>query len=417
MPSSSPAAATARTYGRTFWLCYLANISCMVAVSSLFRYADFVHVIGGTVGALGLIVGVGAIGSVAVRFFQGVAIDHIGPRRVWLFSLALLVTALLLHLKVRQVDGLAVYAVRILYTVGLAGAFGSSLTFISLIAPPGRMGELLGMMGTSGFIGMAIGPRVSDWLLAADPSRSDVDRMFLVAAAMGGVSWVLATAATWGVKPPAVRRRVPRLAALRRYHPGTLLLVAAAMGLGLGLPTVFLRDYTRELKIGGIGQFFFIYACAAFCVRVATRRASDRLGYRPVILVGLTCLATSMVLYLLVSTAWSLAIPAVCAGAAHALLFPAVLSGGNAAFPARHRGLAITLMLTLFDFGTLLGQPLVGGSLELIKGWGLPEYPIMFVSTAVVLLLVNGVFYMWPPKNAPPVTLPAASDDARPAAA
>ena len=43
----------------------------MVAVSLLYRYADFVSSLGGTELQLGLIVGLGMVGSVLVRAFQG----------------------------------------------------------------------------------------------------------------------------------------------------------------------------------------------------------------------------------------------------------------------------------------------------------------------------------------------------------
>ena len=42
----------------------------------LFRYADFVTCLGGSEYELGWIVGVGMLGSIAMRIFQGVGIDR-----------------------------------------------------------------------------------------------------------------------------------------------------------------------------------------------------------------------------------------------------------------------------------------------------------------------------------------------------
>ena len=74
-------------YGLPFWRAYLANIAVMVAIALLYRYADFVTLLGGTELHLGWIVGVGTIGSLLVRLFLGSAIDRYGPRLIWLSSL------------------------------------------------------------------------------------------------------------------------------------------------------------------------------------------------------------------------------------------------------------------------------------------------------------------------------------------
>ena len=70
-------------YGTPFWRAYLSNMAVMVAIALLFRYADFVTVLGGTELHLGWIVGVGAVGSLLMRASLGTAIDHYGPRLVW----------------------------------------------------------------------------------------------------------------------------------------------------------------------------------------------------------------------------------------------------------------------------------------------------------------------------------------------
>src|SRR5690606_29925890 len=100
----------------------------------------------------------------------------------------------------------------------------------------------------------------------------------------------------------------------------------------------------------------------------------------------------SMLLYPLAMNEWTLAIPAGVAGFAHALLFPAVIGGGSISFPTRFRGLGATLMFAMFDLGNLVGQPAVGGMLELSRAVGLPAYPTMFVSMALILTSVAAIY-------------------------
>ena len=62
-----PALPNRGAYGAPFWFTYLANASLMVAVSLLFRYADFVEFLGGSELQLGLIVGAGMVGALAIN--------------------------------------------------------------------------------------------------------------------------------------------------------------------------------------------------------------------------------------------------------------------------------------------------------------------------------------------------------------
>lgn len=397
-PSSLPrasdafhASADAPPYDATFWFCYAANLSLMVAVSLLFRYADFVRVIGGGPFELGLIVGVGMLGALATRGLQGAAIDRLGARRVWQLALLLFAISMLAHLAVQRVDGVGVYLARMLLMTSTAAAFGSSLTYVSLRAPPGRIGETIGIIGTSGFLGIALGPTLGDWLLAGDVTRPQIARLFVASATLSIVALVCVSR-TPRPCPRPKHRPLPLLAVLRRYHPGTILLIAATMGMILGLPHTFLNAYAIELGLPRIKIFFLVYAFSALVVRIRTRRMADLWGVRPVILWGLSSAVLSMVSYLLVRNEWSLAIPAAFAGAAHALLFPAVVAGGNAAFPARYRGLSTTLMLAMSDIGNLIGQPAMGGIVELARRAGLPPYPTLFSALACLLLVIASCY-------------------------
>ncbi len=398
-PSPAPSDAAA-VYGSVFWLCYLANMLLIVAVAILFRYGNFIEHINGTGFRtefhLGLVVGVGMIGALLARGFQGIAIDRYGPRCVWLVSLSLLIVSLLAHVGIERVDRPTVYLVRILYMTSLAGTFGASITYVSLRTPARRVPEVIGTLGSSGFFGIALGPVLADWIFAK-PVLTDwifagsalghrpVHAMFILAAAITMASLLCAAVATRQPVRRPLTRRPPMMEVVRRYHPGPLLLIGIAMGVGVGLPSTFLQTYTEELGISRIGTFFVVYAATAFAVRIATRRFPERFGNRPLILIAMGSLSASMMLYLIVHSEWLLALPAVAGGVAHALLFPSVVGSGSVSFPARYRGLGTTLMLAMFDIGNLVGQPLVGGLVEGSRWCGLPPYPTMFVTVAVAM--------------------------------
>lgn len=380
-------------FGWPFWLTYGSNFLLMVAVSLLYRYGDFVKELGGNELNLGWIIAVGMIGSLAMRLGQGIGIDAYGPRQIWLWSSALFISTCLGHLLVTDVKGPLVYVLRIFYQSSLAGFFGASITYISGRAPVARIAEVVGTLGTSGFIGMVFGTWLGDALLIyAEIDRTHVDRMFVAAALLGSASFVMSWLATRGHLPPVRRKRLPMFRVLKRYHPGGVLWIAIATGFGISLPGVFLSRYAASLEIADIGPFFTIYCPTAFIARVSMRSVPERFGIRPMIAVGMLALVAGMLLFLVVQKPWQFAIPAVAVAIAHAALFPAVIAGGSGVFPTRYRGLGTTMSLAFFDLGCLVGSPIVGEVLYWAEHFGWRAYPTMFLVVAG-LLAAMGLIY------------------------
>jgi MFS family permease len=164
------------------------------------------------------------------------------------------------------------------------------------------------------------------------------------------------------------------------------------MGIALGIPATFLRPFAAELNINRLAPFFSVYAVTAIATRLATRRVIDEMGVRTSVIVGIAGIAAAMFSYLLVTVEWQLVIPAALTGAGQAILYPAVVAGGSAAFPERYRGLGTTFMLGAIDLGTLAGAPLVGGIVERAKQVGLPGYPTMFLFVAGLLIAAGIAF-------------------------
>lgn len=394
--ASARQATNASAYGRAFWLSYLALTSLMIAVSLMYRYADFVTFLGGTELELGSVVGVGMIGSLLMRLAQGIGIDRYGPRHIWLGSTVLFVASMLGHLFVTSSDGIAIYVLQALFRTSVAGVFGAAFTFAFQQVPVSRMAEAVGTVGTASFVGIVIGPRIGDWISAGDGvvRRSELDLLFLIAAAFGGVSLVAAWFATSREARPLLRRRLPITAVLRRYHPGVLMTIGVVTGIAIGMPATFLRTFAAELHIDRLAPFFTTYALTAIVTRLATRRSAEYWGIRGGILIGMSLIVAGIASYLLVDRAWQLLIPAFLTGAGQAILYPAVVAGGSAMFPHHCRGVGTTLMLATLDLGSLIGAPLVGGIVHFGRVAGLPGYSLMFATIAAILT-ASGVYYAW----------------------
>ena len=391
-------------YDRSFWLAYLGISLLMTGYGLLYRYADFVIFLGGSEFHIGWIVGVGTVGSLAMRLFLGVGIDRYGPRLIWTGSLFLVSISCFGHLSVSSYTGWGIYCLRILFACGMAGVFGSSITFISNRVPTNRVAELVGMLGTSGYVGMMVGSQLGDFLCQHEPATEiqqwQVYGMFVGAGMLSGLSIPFVWLATSATPRPGRRRQPSMFRLLLHYNPGIVVLVGVITGLGLGLPDVFLRTFAITLDLQRIALFFTTYALTTIATRVLTRSLSERLPLKLMILYGLGCLAVSMMSFIFVKSYWQLIIPGIGFGITQAVLAPSVIAATNLNFPARFRGLGTTVVLAAFDLGYLVGAPASGAIVHFCGLSGLPAYPILF-STIVMLIILVGVIYAVVPARKP----------------
>jgi MFS family permease len=282
----------------------------------------------------------------------------------------------------------------------MAGVYGASTTFVASRVPWGRMAEMVGMLGTSGFLATIVGTQLGDYLRNAGlTERWQLDRMFVVAAVLGLCSAPLAWLAVRGYAHVAPVAHPSLLRLLVRHHPGMLLAVVVAMALILNLPSTFLPTYAAEQGIPRIAMFFTVYSIAAVVTRVLTRQWPQRFGLRTMILLGSGGLVLSQLAFLPAKNQWLLLLPGIGFGISHAVLFPATVAVGNLRFPEQHRGLATTLILAMWDMGQLIGMPAAGAILHYSELAGLPPYPVMFVSFAG-LAAVLGAAYGWSSRGA-----------------
>lgn len=150
-----------KVYDRTFWLSYVANLLLVTANAMTFRFAEFVEAFGGTEKVAGFIVGCGTAGALFGRLFLGQAIDRFGVRRLWLTVVSLFVLGAGL-VAVSDAIGFTLYAGRVAFAIGLAGMFTCSIFHAQNRAPVARRTEVIGNLGSSGFLGMVLGSQLCD---------------------------------------------------------------------------------------------------------------------------------------------------------------------------------------------------------------------------------------------------------------
>lgn len=390
-------------YNASLLLAFIANVFQLISVSLLFRYSDFVSSLGGDEWHLGWIVGIGAVGAVVFRLAQGMAVDRFGAQAIWLVCICGQLVSLYWHLQIDTLSGAEIFLARILYATSLSGSFGAWLSFTSLQAPKERVAEVIGVIGASGFVGMAIGPAIGDWLFSQSENDFQIQSMFQISISMVVITLVSAALSCFlGSNNQRLRDSKSKrqsanpLKVIWQNNPGFILVVGMTMGLSIGFAGTYLRPMTESLGIQQIKIFFLVYNAVAFTCRLCFRRAPQLLGLRTTILLGFAFMAIGFLLYLPLQTAGHLWAPAAVGGLGHSFLFPSVVAACTNQFPDHQRGVSANLILAMYDMGILIGMPCIGILLTLARLNHWPTYPLVIIAMFCVITAVSLLYWQRP---------------------
>jgi len=381
-------------YNRRFWLAYLANVLLVTANALTFHFAELVAFLGGTEQLTGSVIRTGLVGALLVRLWMGNYIDKYGVGPLWMISSVGLTLGLFSFTLIDSI-GWELHAARVLFSISLAGMFTASMVHIQNHVPPERRTEVIGNLGSSGFVGMIIGSNLGDVLMnlqVAPPTKFNY--LFGTAALMSGAHFIISVILSRKTPHEKPTDGLSSLQLLVRYWPGPIVAVGIVMGIVFAVTTVFLRRYSTAVGLNGIGTFFTAYAISAFCFRIMTSGWSYRFGRHSMVLCGLAGHFIALCSLILVTQEWHYIFPALCGGFGHALLFPAVVSLGAGAFPKRYRGMGTTLSLGFVEAGTMISAPILGMIIDHYAkaDWSKFGFTPMYLASAGVTVFV-AVYY------------------------
>jgi MFS family permease len=349
-----------RVYTPQFWLAYLANLLLVCANSLTFRFADYVEFLGGNKTLTGQLFQAGMLAAITFRLMLGRAMDRYGTRRIWLASSGLFLAGVGTYLCVGRLS-VFFWLARVLHQVGLAGMFSCSIVHIQDRVPHHRRTEVIGSLGSSGFVGTILGTSLGDLVFWLFPQGNAPFLVIFLGSLLLGtvhVAVVLRLTRRDLHQPPEVSSAPWVL--LWRHWPGSVALVSLAMGTSFAVTTLFLTRYAGHLALRGIGMFFLPYSLTAFGCRWMIRDWGTTFGRHKMILWGLAGLTVGQLLFLPVKSDLWFILPGMVCGFGHALLFPAVVSLGAGKFPIEYRGTGTTLVLGFQEIGMALSAPLLG---------------------------------------------------------
>ncbi len=373
----------ARLLTRPFVFAFASMLLMGITFALFVHYAGFLAELGADEVTIGLIVGVGSIGSLIVRPNVGYLMDRIGRRPLIHLGNAVNVVSLGLLTTVESLSWW-VYTLTVVHGVAEAILFTALMTYGADVVPATRRTEGLALFGVAGQLPIALGGLAGDFILR----RGDFDDLFWVAAVVGLFALLA------GLPLPETRRSDLEPAkgffyAIRQRGLSPLWLVSAAFSLALISYFTFLKTYVESRGFGSVGTFFALYSITAIALRVGGSRVPARFGEQRVLVISLLTLAGGTFLLAFADGSAAVNLAGVACGAGHGYSFPILYSLVVTRSSETERGAALSGFLSFFPLAGLLGGPALGA---VIRSAG---YTVMYAAIGTLTVVVVAIYAVW----------------------
>ena len=264
--------------------------------------------------------------------------------------------------------------------------FSALFTYGADVIPAARRTEGIALFGVSGLLPIGVAGIVGDIVLSVAGFRE----LFLTAAGFAVLTLMLSF--------PLPERR-PELKP--GESPGGFWKVVKTRNL---LPIwwmigsfstvltgyfVFIRRYVDDTGYGSVGLFFSMYVAVAIGERIFFGWLPDRIGRKKVLYPSLAVLVAGFLMLAAAGSWVGVAIAGALCGAGHGFTFPILTALLIDRAPDSDRGSAMSFFTALFDVGTLIGGPILGGIID-VAGWG-----PMYVVAGATLGVATVIFARW----------------------
>lgn len=312
---------------------------------------QYVELLGGSPGQIGLVVGVFSVASVVLRPGLGLMADRFGRKRLMLLGAGLFSLLFPLYGLLHAVTPL--YILRIAHGIAHASFLAASAAYIADLAPPARRGEVMGVYGTASVVAMALFPAWGIDIIQATGSFPVLFTYSTVAAAAA----FLAVALVGEIRSPDGGKRAASLLTVGRRR--TVLVPALTLGAGAtayGTVIAFLPVFAPQRGLTHFGIFFTVYAAATLASRVFAGRLSDRYGRRRVILPFMALLTAGVFMLPFLDSLFLLAFIGVTFGFGFGAFMPTLNALVVDKTPPAERGSALGFFTSFMDVGIAFGS-------------------------------------------------------------
>lgn len=370
-------------FSRAFVLAAFATLMLSLAGFSFVHLPGHLQQLGAAEAEIGRIMAAQALGAIIAWPFVGRAMDVHGRRVVILSGCALFVVVVALYLLIETL-GTYVYVVRLLDGVAHTMWYTALFTYGADLVPPQRRTQGLAIFGVAGLVTIGLGAQFGDVMLAYANYRE----LFLGAlgfAALGLVLCFPLRDVRQAHDPGGPSRGMFAAAAQPNLLP--VWLAAAAFFISLGALFAFMKTFVAAANVGSVGSFFTAYAAIAVLLRVFLGWIPDRLGTRRMLGVAMSSYALGFAVLSFAQAPAHVLIAGLLCGTGHGYAYPVLFSLVVERAKPRERGSAMAFYIAIDWLGLLLAGPVFG---YLIEAAG---YTIAFIVLALLLGVGVGLFY------------------------
>lgn len=378
-------------YTPAFAALYLANLLLVSSYAAFFLFPLFITANGGSQQDIGIIMGTFALASALCRPWVAEMVDRFGRKRSYTLGCIIMAIMPLLHLLPSGPLSdyyLPLLLLRIVHGIGLAICFTAVFTFIVDLIPSARLNEGIGMFGTSGLTGLALGPAITEPIL----NHFGFSAFFLTSSGLAILGLLLHL-------PLRDRHREQNLSPASGLSFFSLLrqrkmLVSAGLalvfGFGLAATGNFIAPLVKEKQLTIISLYYLAYSCAAVGIRFFSGRLADRIGETRIIPWGLFLAAGGLALVPMIKGPLLLLTCGFIFGVGHGLLFPAINTMAIRNEPYAVRGKVTGIFTGGIDAGVFIGALILG---QIGESFG---YGWLFLAAATTVLSGLWVFRLRP---------------------
>ena len=359
-------------YTRTFWIAWAVHLTGGTSLAMFVLLPLFVRSLGGSDALSGLLLGVGAVASVAARPLVGRLLDRVGRRRILWGSTVANAISYLPFIAVGRI-GTALWVFTLVHFVLWGALFATYFTYAADLAPPARRTEGIAIFGVAGLLSSGIGPALGEVVL----DHGGYPGLFLVAAAFGLLSLVFVAMLPSDESRPHVEHASPGVAAhlgQTLAQRGLVRALAATFlfGVAINATSFFVAPWTRAVGVERAGPFFLAYAVTAAGIRVLGRRMLNRIGPHAVAIPAFAIFAFGLVVLGFLPAPGVLLLSGIACGTGHGTLFPVLNVLAITRAPPGVTGSAVGLYTGALDLGAVVGTPICGALAQTVG------YPAMF---------------------------------------
>jgi predicted MFS family arabinose efflux permease len=288
-------------------------------------------------------------------------IDHIGRKRSYTIGCLIMTLLPLMHLFLKAPltdDYLLLLLIRVVHGIGLAICFTAVFTFVVDLIPVNRLNEGIGIFGTSGLIGLAIGPMIAEVII----DTYGFTTFFLATSGLAAFALLLQIPVKdhHHLQPSSTIKSPSFFALLKTRKQLVVGGLALLFGFGLAATGNFIAPFAEQRALSFISIYFLAYSCAAVSIRFVAGRLADRIGENQIIPWGLGLAAGGLLMVPLVHGNLFLLVVGFLFGIGHGLLFPALNAMAVRGEAYAVRGKVTGIFTGGIDSGAFLGAMILG---------------------------------------------------------